>query len=79
MTVCAILFGLVADSCGRRQRRLIGVDVMKRIAAPMIGGVVTSAILELLLYPAIYLPRHLATAVHCRKGASQFFAGLNKV
>ena len=32
-----------------------GADVMKRIAAPMIGGVVTSAILELLIYPAIYV------------------------
>jgi Cu/Ag efflux pump CusA len=32
-----------------------GADVMKRIAAPMIGGVVTSAILELLLYPVIYV------------------------
>jgi len=29
--------------------------VMKRIAAPMIGGVVTSALLELLVYPAIYM------------------------
>jgi Cu(I)/Ag(I) efflux system membrane protein CusA/SilA len=28
--------------------------MMKRIAAPMIGGVITSAILELLIYPAIY-------------------------
>jgi Cu(I)/Ag(I) efflux system membrane protein CusA/SilA len=27
---------------------------MKRIAAPMIGGIITSAILELLLYPTIY-------------------------
>jgi Cu(I)/Ag(I) efflux system membrane protein CusA/SilA len=27
---------------------------MKRIAAPMIGGVITSGILELLLYPVIY-------------------------
>jgi len=27
---------------------------MKRIAAPMIGGVITSGILELLIYPAIY-------------------------
>ena len=32
-----------------------GADVMKRIATPMIGGVVTSAILELLLYPVIYV------------------------
>jgi copper/silver efflux system protein len=31
-----------------------GADVMKRIAAPMVGGVVTSFILELLIYPAIY-------------------------
>ena len=28
---------------------------MKRIATPMVGGVVTSAILELLIYPVIYL------------------------
>jgi Cu(I)/Ag(I) efflux system membrane protein CusA/SilA len=27
---------------------------MKRIAAPMVGGVVTSAILELVVYPALY-------------------------
>jgi copper/silver efflux system protein len=29
--------------------------LMKRIAAPMIGGVMTSAILELLIYPVIYV------------------------
>jgi Cu(I)/Ag(I) efflux system membrane protein CusA/SilA len=28
---------------------------MKRIAAPMVGGVVTSTILELIIYPAIYM------------------------
>jgi len=28
---------------------------MKRIAAPMVGGIVTSFILELLVYPAVYL------------------------
>jgi Cu(I)/Ag(I) efflux system membrane protein CusA/SilA len=32
-----------------------GADVMKRIAAPMIGGIVTSTLLELLIYPTIYL------------------------
>ena len=32
-----------------------GADVMKRSTAPMIGGVVTSAILELLIYPVIYV------------------------
>jgi Cu(I)/Ag(I) efflux system membrane protein CusA/SilA len=31
-----------------------GGDVMKRIAAPMIGGIFTSFILELAVYPAIY-------------------------
>ena len=31
-----------------------GADVMKRIAAPMVGGVVTSTLMELLVYPAIY-------------------------
>ncbi|MBW6503986.1 efflux RND transporter permease subunit [bacterium] len=31
-----------------------GSDVMKRIAAPMVGGVVTSVIMELLVYPVIY-------------------------
>jgi Cu(I)/Ag(I) efflux system membrane protein CusA/SilA len=31
-----------------------GADVMKRIATPMIGGVVTSTIMELMVYPAIF-------------------------
>jgi len=31
-----------------------GADVMKRIAIPMIGGVITSTVMELLVYPAIY-------------------------
>jgi len=31
-----------------------GADVMKRIAAPMVGGLATSFLLELLVYPAIY-------------------------
>jgi len=31
-----------------------GSDVMKRIAAPMVGGILTSFLLELLVYPAIY-------------------------
>jgi len=32
-----------------------GSDVMKRIAAPMVGGVVTSVAMELVVYPAIFL------------------------
>jgi copper/silver efflux system protein len=31
-----------------------GADVMKRVAAPMVGGLATSFVLELLVYPAIY-------------------------
>lgn len=31
-----------------------GADMMKRVAAPMIGGLVTSFALELLVYPAVY-------------------------
>jgi Cu(I)/Ag(I) efflux system membrane protein CusA/SilA len=50
MTVATVLAGLIpimfSDGAGS--------DVMKRIAAPMIGGSVTSMILELTIYPAIY-------------------------
>ena len=31
-----------------------GADVMRRIAAPMVGGIFTSFIMELVVYPAIY-------------------------
>ncbi len=31
-----------------------GADVMRRIAAPMVGGIVTSFFGELLVYPAVY-------------------------
>jgi len=32
----------------------LGADVMKRIAAPMVGGIFTSFLMELIVYPAIY-------------------------
>ena len=32
----------------------IGSDVMRRIAAPMVGGIVTSFLAELVVFPAIY-------------------------
>lgn len=50
MTVVAAMMGLVPImwSLGT------GADMMKRIAAPMIGGLVTSFNLELLVYPPIY-------------------------
>jgi Cu(I)/Ag(I) efflux system membrane protein CusA/SilA len=53
MTICAILFGLLPIMWSPTTQS--GADVMKRIAAPMIGGVITSGILELLLYPVIYV------------------------
>ncbi|MEI9949100.1 MAG: CusA/CzcA family heavy metal efflux RND transporter [Pseudomonadota bacterium] len=50
MTVCAAMLGLlpIMWSTGT------GADLMKRIAAPMVGGLVTSFIMELLVYPPIY-------------------------
>jgi copper/silver efflux system protein len=51
MTVVTILAGLVPILWSGGT----GADVMKRIAAPMVGGVVTSALLELAVYPALYL------------------------
>ena len=50
MTVLAILFGLLPILWEHGT----GSDVMKRIAAPMLGGVVSSFLLELLVYPAVF-------------------------
>src|SRR5205085_5450806 len=53
MTACAILFGLLPIMWSPISQT--GADVMKRIATPMIGGVITSTLLELLIYPTIFL------------------------
>jgi Cu(I)/Ag(I) efflux system membrane protein CusA/SilA len=50
MTVTASFLGLVPIMWATSA----GADVMKHIAAPMIGGLATSFLLELLVYPAIY-------------------------
>ncbi len=50
MTACVIIAGLAPILWSRGA----GADVMKRIATPMIGGVVTSTMMELLVYPAIF-------------------------
>jgi copper/silver efflux system protein len=50
MTVATMFFGLIPIMFATGA----GADVMKRIAAPMIGGIFTSFILELVVYPAIY-------------------------
>ena len=51
MTVTAIIAGLapILWSTGT------GADVMKRIAAPMVGGMVTATLLTMAVIPAIYL------------------------
>ncbi|CAN5417046.1 hypothetical protein BH09MYX1_BH09MYX1_29250 [soil metagenome] len=51
MTVMAILMGLLPIMWSHGA----GADVMKRIAAPMVGGIITSFVLELLVYPVIFL------------------------
>lgn len=51
MTVSVILAGLIPIMFSTGA----GSDIMKRIAAPMIGGVITSTVLELIIYPAIYM------------------------
>ena len=64
MTVTAAFMGLlpIMWSMGA------GADMMKRIAAPMVGGLVTSFILELLFYPVIYATWK---SNFSKKGASQ--------
>ncbi|MDH3456768.1 MAG: CusA/CzcA family heavy metal efflux RND transporter [Gemmatimonadota bacterium] len=63
MTVLAITLGLAPILWSRGT----GADVMKRIAAPMVGGMVTSTVLTLIVLPAVYLlwrrwqVRHLST------------------
>ncbi len=50
MTVAVMFLGLVPIMWSTGA----GSDVMKRIAAPMVGGIFTSFLMELMVYPAIY-------------------------
>jgi Cu(I)/Ag(I) efflux system membrane protein CusA/SilA len=50
MTVAAAFMGLLPILWSTSA----GADVMKRIATPMIGGLITSFLLELLIYPPVY-------------------------
>jgi Cu(I)/Ag(I) efflux system membrane protein CusA/SilA len=50
MTAAVIIAGLLPIMWSHGA----GADVMKRIATPMIGGVITSTLMELLVYPAIF-------------------------
>jgi len=54
-----------------------GADVMKRIATPMIGGIVTSTVMELLVFPAIYFlwrSRQLKAGLRSEAGSAQHVA-----
>ena len=50
MTVTAAFVGLLPIMVSQGT----GADMMKRVAAPMIGGLATSFLLELLVYPVVY-------------------------
>ncbi|MHB8788289.1 MAG: efflux RND transporter permease subunit [Desulfobulbaceae bacterium] len=50
MTISVIIAGLLPIMWSHGT----GADVMKRIAAPMVGGVVTSGVMELMVYPVIF-------------------------
>jgi Cu(I)/Ag(I) efflux system membrane protein CusA/SilA len=50
MTACVIIAGLTPILWSHGT----GADVMKRIATPMVGGVVTSTVMELAVYPAVF-------------------------
>ena len=51
MTVFTTMAGLVPIMIGAGT----GADIMKRMAAPMFGGLLTSFAMELLIYPVIFL------------------------
>jgi Cu(I)/Ag(I) efflux system membrane protein CusA/SilA len=51
MTVATIIVGLLPIMYGTGA----GSEVMQRIAAPMIGGIVSATVLTLVVIPAVYL------------------------
>ena len=50
MTTCATIFGLLPIMLGGGT----GADVLKRIAAPIVGGLLTAMVLSLVIIPVIY-------------------------
>ena len=51
MTVAVIMAGLLPIMLGGG----VGAEVMQRIAAPMVGGMITAPLLSMLVIPAAYL------------------------
>ena len=64
MTVAAIIAGLLPIMLGSGT----GIEVMRRIAAPMVGGMISATILTLALIPAVFL---LWQRQHLRKHADR--------
>jgi len=64
MTVGTTILGLLPIMLGTGA----GSDVMKRVAAPMVGGLVTSTVLTLVIIPVIYFIWKSAAAVEAGKG-----------
>ena len=52
MTILCAFIGLLPIMWSQSYEA--GADLMKRIAAPMVGGIFTSFLMELVVYPAIY-------------------------
>ena len=72
MTVMAAFMGLMPIMWSAA----IGADMMKRVAAPMVGGLATSFALELLVYPSIYyLWKWSAEVKHQAFGPPQVISG----
>jgi Cu(I)/Ag(I) efflux system membrane protein CusA/SilA len=65
MTVTTIILGLAPILWSHGA----GADVMKRIAAPMVGGMVTATVLTLIVIPAIYLSWRVRQVVRRPKPA----------
>jgi Cu(I)/Ag(I) efflux system membrane protein CusA/SilA len=60
MTVAAIIAGLLPIMLGGGT----GSEVMRRIAAPMVGGMVSATILTLIVIPALFLLWRRKTLIH---------------
>jgi Cu(I)/Ag(I) efflux system membrane protein CusA/SilA len=67
MTVAVILAGLFPILIGKGT----GSEVMSRIAAPMIGGMITAPLLSMLVIPAAFLLMRRRSSVSTRHGAGQ--------
>ncbi|MDQ9172158.1 efflux RND transporter permease subunit [Oxalobacteraceae bacterium R-40] len=66
MTVAVIIAGLIPIMIGEGT----GSEVMQRIAAPMVGGMVTAPLLSMFVVPAVYLLLRRRTLVRAQRQAT---------